>query len=177
MLVSVFYDCYMKSEFNISSKRRLVDTVCINWDYYRVSTLIEENPLLLWNAIHTKKKNANKRCISLVRTAYAKLKQVVSSINPDLVLAVEAEFVKKKESRKQYALVNRLRRDIESGRIYTDNTRFKKLQKEVWLTFYTLCNLYLAVQIRHLYIFEGVWCFVFEKLWRTFLIFNILIVF
>jgi hypothetical protein len=119
----------MKAEFNISSKRRLVDTVCINGDYYRVSTLIEENPLLLWNAIHTKKTNANKRCISLVRTAYAKLKQVVSSINPDLVLAVEVEFLKKKESRKQYELVNRLRRDIESGRINTSDTKFKKLQK------------------------------------------------
>ena len=121
-----FYDCYMKAEFNISSKRRLVDSVCINGVYYRVSTLIAEDPLLLWNAIHTKT-SANQHCISLVRPAYAKLKQVVASKNPDLVIAVEAEFVKKKESRKQYALVNRLRRDIESGRINTDNSKFKRL--------------------------------------------------
>lgn len=117
----------MKAEFNISSKRRLVDSVCIKGDYYRVSTLIAENPLLLWNAIHTKKTSANQHCISLVRPAYAKLKQVVASINPDLVLSVEAEFVKKKESRKQYALVNRLRSDIESGRINTVNSKFKRL--------------------------------------------------
>ena len=117
----------MKAEFNISSKRRLVDSVCIKGDYYRVSTLIAENPLLLWRTIHTKKTSANQHGISLVRTAYAKLKQAVASINLDLVLAVEAEFVKKKESRKQYALVNRLRRDIESGRINTVNSKFKRL--------------------------------------------------
>jgi hypothetical protein len=117
----------MKAEFNISSKKRSVDPVCINGVYYRVSTLITENPLLLWRAIHTKKTSANQHGISLVRTAYAKLKQAVASINLDLVLALEAEFVKKKESRKKYALVNRLRRDIESGRINTVNSRFKKL--------------------------------------------------
>jgi hypothetical protein len=70
--------------FNISKKLRGCDSVLIGEYRGRVLTLIEKNPLLLWNAIH---KRGSK--ISLVRTAYYQLKCAVKAVAPDAVDAVE----------------------------------------------------------------------------------------
>ena len=66
--------------FNISSKLRLCDAVSIGDYKGRVSTYIENHPLLLWNAIH---KTGSK--ISLVRTAYCQLKVAIKLIAPHLL--------------------------------------------------------------------------------------------
>ena len=81
--------------FNISPKLRVQDAVCINLQYTRVSTLIEQNPLKLWNAIHKKGSK-----ISLVRPAYDKLKSSVRQIAPEKVIEVERIHELHKSKRK-----------------------------------------------------------------------------
>lgn len=126
----------MKSEFNLSSKRRICDSVCIYGNYYRVSTLIENNPMLLWNAIHPKKYEResgsaeNKDVympVSLVRPAYDMLKKAVAKIAPSEVAIVEAQFEQKKMSRQHAKQVNKLKHEIASGIIGTQHARFKRL--------------------------------------------------
>ena len=70
--------------FNISSKLRGCDAVTIGDYRGRVSTFIENHPLLLWNNIHKKDSK-----ISLVRTAYSQLKNTVRVIAPEKVIVVE----------------------------------------------------------------------------------------
>lgn len=126
----------MKSEFNLSSKRRICDSVCIYGTYYRVSTLIENNPMLLWNAIHPKKYEResgsaeNKDVympVSLVRPAYDMLKKAVAKIAPSEVAIVEAQFEQRKMSRQHAKQVNMLKHEIASGIIGTQHARFKRL--------------------------------------------------
>ena len=70
--------------FNISSKLRECDAVLIGDYRGRVSTFIENHPLLLWNNIHKKDSK-----ISLVRTAYFQLKDAVRVIAPEKVILVD----------------------------------------------------------------------------------------
>ena len=70
--------------FNISSKLRECDAVLIGDYRGRVSTFIENHPLLLWNNIHKKDSK-----ISLVRTAYCQLKNTVRVIAPEKVILVD----------------------------------------------------------------------------------------
>ena len=126
----------MKSEFNLSSKRRLCDSVCIYGKYYRVSTLIEKNPMLLWNAIHPKKyiresgSTENKdvyKPVSLVRTAYDMLKKAVAKVAPSEVATVEAQFEYNKKLRKYNKTVKLLKQQLETGQIAINGSRFKKI--------------------------------------------------
>lgn len=83
------------SSITLSRKLRERDSALINGEYTRVSTLIKNDPMKLWNAIHTKGSK-----ISLVRTTYHRLKTRVNEIAPDVVKSCGAEFRKHKAQRK-----------------------------------------------------------------------------
>ncbi len=131
----------MKSEFTISHKKRMQDSVCIYGKYYKVSGLIESNPMLLWNAIHNNKKNIKKnikkndkkseiykgKALSLVRPVYDLLKKNVANIAPEEVATVEQKFEQNKRSRKMYKLEQKLQQEIKSGKIDSRSSRFKKM--------------------------------------------------
>jgi len=87
--------------FNISSKLRECDAVSIGDYRGRVSTFIENHPLLLWNNIHKKDSK-----ISLVRTAYYKLKNAVRQIAPEKVIVVDKLHELHKSKRKLMKEIN-----------------------------------------------------------------------
>ena len=87
--------------FNISSKLRECDAVLIGDYRGRVSTFIENHPLLLWNNIHKKDSK-----ISLVRTAYSQLKNTVRVIAPEKVIVVEKLHELHKSRRKLIKEIN-----------------------------------------------------------------------
>ena len=87
--------------FNISPKLRVQDAVCINLEFIRASTLIDQDPLRLWNAIHKKDSK-----ISLVRTAYCKLKNAVRQIAPEKVIVVDKLHELHKSKRKLMKEIN-----------------------------------------------------------------------
>jgi len=87
--------------FNISSKLRECDAVSIGDYRGRVSTFIENHPLLLWNNIHKKDSK-----ISLVRTAYCKLKNAVRQIAPEKVIVVDKLHELHKSKRKLMKEIN-----------------------------------------------------------------------
>ena len=87
--------------FNISSKLRECDAVSIGDYRGRVSTFIENHPLLLWNNIHKKDSK-----ISLVRTAYFQLKDAVRVIEPEKVIVVEKLHELHKSRRKLIKEIN-----------------------------------------------------------------------
>ena len=87
--------------FNISSKLRECDAVSIGDYRGRVSTFIENHPLLLWNNIHKKDSK-----ISLVRTAYSQLKNTVRVIAPNKVIVVEKLHELHKSRRKLIKEIN-----------------------------------------------------------------------
>lgn len=87
--------------FNISSKLRECDAVSIGDYRGRVSTFIENHPLLLWNNIHKKDSK-----ISLVRTAYCQLKNTVRLIAPEKVILVDKLHELHKSKRKLIKEIN-----------------------------------------------------------------------
>lgn len=108
--------------FNISHKRRACDTIKISGKHYIVDNLIEEDPIFLWNAIHGVRIERTDKCMSLVRTDYARLKSAVYKKNPELVEEVERrnQLIKTKK---------KLLRDIQTGKINSEVSRFKSLGK------------------------------------------------
>lgn len=98
----------------VSKKRRESDTVKIDEVYKNISTLIETDPIALWNYIHTR---GNKT--SLVRTAYSKLKMAVSKIDPKLI-----EENSKKRS--QHIASKKLNREANNGILGTPQSNFQK---------------------------------------------------
>ena len=87
--------------FNITSKLRECDAVTIGDYRGRVSTFIENHPLLLWNNIHKKDSK-----ISLVRTAYNQLKNTVKAIAPEKVIFVDKLHELHKSRRKLIKEIN-----------------------------------------------------------------------
>lgn len=83
------------SSISLSRKLRDMDNALINGEYTRVSTLIENDPMKLWNAIHRKGSE-----ISLVRTTYHRLKTRIKEIAPDVVKSCEEKFRKYQAQRK-----------------------------------------------------------------------------
>ena len=81
--------------FNISSKLRECDAVTVNGIRGRVESLTKSNPLELWDAIHSKGSK-----ISLVRTAYFKLKKAVFVIDPERVMLTKKLHELHKSKRK-----------------------------------------------------------------------------
>lgn len=87
--------------FNITSKLRECDAISINGICGRVETLTKRYPLELWDAIHSKGSK-----ISLVRTAYFKLKKAVFVIDPERVLITEKLHELHKSKRKLIKEIN-----------------------------------------------------------------------
>jgi len=83
------------SSITLSRKLRERDSALINGEYTRVSTLIKNDPMKLWNEIHRKGSK-----ISLVRTTYYKLKTRINEIAPDVVKSCEDKFRKHQAHRK-----------------------------------------------------------------------------
>lgn len=81
--------------FNISSKLRERDAVTVNGIRGRVESLTKSHPLELWDAIHVKGSK-----VSLVRTAYFKLKKTVFGIDPERVMLTEKLHELHKSKRK-----------------------------------------------------------------------------
>ncbi len=106
--------------FNISSKLRLSDAVSIGDYKGRVSTYIENHPLLLWNAIH---KRGSK--ISLVRTAYCQLKVAIKLIAPHLLDDVKKKHKFYKAKRKINKLITA---ELKKGK----NKLIEQIIKEVF---------------------------------------------
>ena len=131
----------MIQEFSITHKKRLQDSVCIYGVYYKVSTIIESNPKLLWNAIHNNKNNKNcknsknsknsdkqkGKALSLVRPAYDLLKRAVAKIAPEEVAVVEDKFKHHKQIRIKYSLEKKLQQEIATGKIATTKSSFKRI--------------------------------------------------
>lgn len=87
--------------FNISSKLRECDAVTVNGIRGRVEFLTKSHPLELWNAIHVKGSR-----VSLVRTAYFKLKKTVFDIDPERVMLTEKLHELHKSRRKLIKEIN-----------------------------------------------------------------------
>jgi len=105
------------------------DSVCIYGKYYKVSSLIESNPMLLWNAIHNNKKSDKYKgkALSLVRPVYDLLKKTVANIAPEEVAIVEERFKLNKQNRNLYKLEKKLQQEIKTGKIDTKKSSFRKL--------------------------------------------------
>jgi hypothetical protein len=102
-------------EFNLTSKLRLQDFLPWEDTAKSIKYLINKHPIQLWNRIH--KKNSD---VSLVRTAYAKLKINVAKINPALVEEVNKQHENHKALRK-------IKIEITNGILGGKNSRFKKV--------------------------------------------------
>lgn len=109
------YNKILKSNDRLSDKYRLNDILYFDKQLPTIDHLIEKDPMYLWNLIHQKHSN-----ISLVRNAYAKLKIIITRINPKLVEDVE----KKHNHHKAY---KRLRKELRDGVLSKDGSRFKKI--------------------------------------------------
>lgn len=103
-----------KFDLNVSKKLRESDSVFIGGSYKKIFSLIELDPIGLWNHIHTR---GNKT--SLVRTAYAKLKMAVSKIDPSLIEA---------NSKKLSFLLakKRLNKEANNGILGSPESKFHK---------------------------------------------------
>jgi len=103
-----------KNNLCVSKKLRENDAIKIGGIYKKVFSLIESDPITLWNYIHTK---GNKT--SLVRTAYSKLKMAISEIDPELI-----EENSKKRS--LYYATKKLNREANNGILGTPQSNFQK---------------------------------------------------
>ena len=99
----------------MSSKRRGQDTIVVDGQHKVISTLIEKNPIELWNIIHTKGSKT-----SLVRVAYAKLKEAVVKIDPTLVEKVNKEH-------EQYKAKRKIAIELKNGTLGTSKSHFGKV--------------------------------------------------
>ena len=95
--------------FNISSKLRECDAVTVNGIRGRVESLTKSNPLELWDAIHVKESK-----VSLVRTAYFKLKKTVFDIDPKRVMLTEKLHELHKSRRKLIKEINQELQKVNS---------------------------------------------------------------
>lgn len=99
----------------LSKKYQITSIILINKKRRIIDELINNAPLLLWNKIHKKHSK-----ISLVRTAYAKLKYIVNQKRPDLVAKANKEH-------DQHKAKKRFQKEINTGLLGGENSRFKKI--------------------------------------------------
>ena len=113
----------MKKYVNTVSKKRMItNSIKINDEYFNVGVLIKEDPLFIWNAIHTIGSRH-----SLDRTTYHILKSTILKINPELVKDVE-----KKKSEIEMMAYNKkttqkLLEAIKNNEIDKPGCRFRSL--------------------------------------------------
>lgn len=107
-----------KSEFTITSKLRLKDYIVWDKKARSIQYLIINHPVELWNKIHNRKRDDKK--LSLVRPAYAKLKNEVNKIDSTLVDKVNKQH-------DNYNSMRKLRKEMSNGIFGSENSRFKKI--------------------------------------------------
>ena len=108
-------DKTLKLNSRLSDKYKLNDILSFDKERRSIQQLITNNPLYLWELIHTKHSN-----VSLVRDAYAKLKARIARINPRLVEEVEKKHRYHKASK-------RLRKELREGKLGNEGSSFKKI--------------------------------------------------
>lgn len=104
-----------RTDFCVSSKKREQDSIVVDGERIVISTLIKGNPLVLWNIVHTKGSET-----SLVRTAYAKLKEAVAKIDSTLVEKANKEHELNKSKRK-------IAIELKNGTLETSKSHFRKI--------------------------------------------------
>ena len=102
-------------DFCISGRRRLQDSILIDSQYITIHKLMETNPMLLWNLIHSKGSK-----IKLVSTIHYKLKQIIQEVAPELIAVNNVKRELRKSSMK-------LSKAISTGTIGTDKSSYKRL--------------------------------------------------
>lgn len=85
----------MKTEFTISKKLSAHHAIDIEGGYIRVGRLIEDNPLYLWNLIHSKGSDVN-----LTRDTYYQLHERIKKYFPEVWEANERKKRKIASQRK-----------------------------------------------------------------------------
>lgn len=116
------------STFNISRELRLQDPVAITQGdrktVKRVSKWIEENPLALWELLHTK--SAPGKSITLVRTAFAELKKVIRENHPEAYEENEKKRQAHMETRRKYKAVMKIKTLLDGDNPPDELPRLKK---------------------------------------------------
>mgnify|MGYP001827106471 CR=1 FL=1 len=107
-----------KAVFNMTSKLRLRDAIKWHPENRTIDYLIKHEPIQLWYRIYNEKDTENR--ISLVETAYKKLKERVSKLDPSLI---EDLNNKKKRNRDLKNLKRKLMNGISPDKL----GRFKKI--------------------------------------------------
>lgn len=102
-------------DFCISGRRRLQDSILVDSQYITIHKLMETNPVLLWNLIHSKGSK-----IQLVSNIHYKLKQIIQEVAPELITVNNAKRELRKSSMK-------LSKAISTGIIGTDKSSYKRL--------------------------------------------------
>jgi hypothetical protein len=115
----------MKRYVNTLSKKRMItNSIKINGVHYNTGILIKEDPLFLWNALHTRGSK-----LSLDRTTYRTLKSTILELNPELVKDVE----KKKAEIEMMAYNKKTNQQlldaIKNNEIDKPGSRFKPLNQ------------------------------------------------
>jgi hypothetical protein len=101
--------------FCITRRLRLQDSILIDNKYVTIHKLIDSDPVLLWNIIHSKGSKDH-----LVPNVHHLLKQVISKTAPELIAINDV----KRELRKSRM---KLSKAINTGTIGTDKSSYKKL--------------------------------------------------
>jgi hypothetical protein len=113
----------MKKKYinTVSKKRMITNSILIDGVHYNVGVLLKDNPLFLWNSLHTRGVK-----LSIDRTAYAVLKNKMREIYPDLVKEVE----RTKSEIEMMAYNKRIKKQIEdaikNNKIGEPGCRFKR---------------------------------------------------
>lgn len=101
-------------EFCITKKLREQDAFTINGISKNIGYFIKNSPQELWDKIHTRGSK-----LSLVRPAYAHLKEAINKINPKLLEKIEKD-------RELYKIKLRVINENKQGILGTPESKFRK---------------------------------------------------
>ncbi len=110
----------IKKTNTLSSKRLLNNSIKINGKYYNVKSLIDNNPLFLWEALHTKGSK-----LSICSPFYAKLKSVVNKVRPDLINAINQSKAEYSDKKRYEKLKKEISKHLNEGTL--EKSRFKRI--------------------------------------------------
>jgi hypothetical protein len=115
----------MKRYVNTVSKKRMItNSIKINDVYYNTGVLLKEDPLFLWNALHTKGSK-----LSIDRTTYHTLKSTIFELNPELVRDVENKKAEIEMMAYNKKTNQQLLNAIKNNEIDKPGSRFKRLNQ------------------------------------------------
>lgn len=104
----------------ISRKRMINNSIEINGKHFNVENLIENDPIFLWNSLHTKGSK-----LSLCRTHYSVLKSAVNNIRPDLILELNHTKAEYNERIRVEEVKKEILKHINNGTL--DSSRYRKI--------------------------------------------------